>query len=75
MKRRVPLFVKIDSFIQTISENLPIEMCNPPKYNKIVAEYLGKGKKVNECDESQLYMMLLILDDLNDYVKANNIEV
>ena len=44
-------------------------------YNKIVAEYLGKGKKVNECDESQLDMMLLILDDLNDYVKANNIEV
>lgn len=44
-------------------------------YNKIVAEYLGKGRKVNECDESQIDLMLLILDDLKDYVKNNNIEV
>lgn len=44
-------------------------------YNKIVAEYLGKGRKVNECDESQIDLMLLILDDLRDYVKNNNIEV
>ena len=45
------------------------------EYNKIVAEYLGKNKNVKDCDESQIDIMLLILDDLKDYVNKNKIEV
>lgn len=45
------------------------------EYNKIVAEYLGKGRNVKDCDESQIDIMLLILDDLKDYVKKEKIEV
>ena len=44
-------------------------------YTKIVNEYLGKGRAVKECDESQSDMLALILEDLKDYVKENNIEV
>lgn len=42
-------------------------------YKKIVAEYLGKGKNVKDCDESQTDMLLLILDDLKDYCAENDI--
>ena len=42
-------------------------------YKKIVAEYLGKGKNVKDCDESQMDMLLLILDDLKDYCAENEI--
>ena len=44
------------------------------EYNKVVAEYLGKNRNVKDCDESQIDMMLLILDDLRDFVKSNNLE-
>lgn len=43
------------------------------QYNKIVAEYLGKGKNVKDCTEDQIDIMLLILDDLKDYIAENNI--
>ena len=36
------------------------------EYNRIVAEYLGKGRNVKDCDESQVDMLALILDDLRD---------
>lgn len=42
-------------------------------YKKIVAEYLGKGKNVKDCDELQTDMLLLILDDLKDYCAENEI--
>ena len=42
-------------------------------YKKIVAEYLGEGKNVKDCDESQTDMLLLILDDLKDYCAENEI--
>lgn len=45
------------------------------EYNKIVAEYLGKGRNVKDCDESQLDIMVLILDELKDYTNKNNIVV
>lgn len=45
------------------------------EYNKIVTEYLGKGRNVKDCDESQVDILVLILDDLKDYVAENNIEV
>ena len=45
------------------------------EYNKIVAEYLGKGRNVKDCDESQIDIMLLILDDLKDYIVKAGIEV
>lgn len=35
-------------------------------YTKIVTEYLGRGKKVQDCDETQIDMLVLILDDLKD---------
>ena len=41
-------------------------------YNKIVAEYLGKGRKVMDCDESQTDMLVLILDDLKAYIDNND---
>ena len=44
-------------------------------YTKIVNEYLGKGRSVKDCDESQSDMLALILEDLRDYIKENNIEV
>lgn len=44
-------------------------------YTRIVNEYLGKGRSVKDCDESQIDMLALILDDLRDYVNENNIDV
>lgn len=44
-------------------------------YSKVVEEYLGKGKQVRDCDESQIDMLVLILDDLKDVVKENELEV
>lgn len=44
-------------------------------YNRVVTEYLGKGRSVKECDESQTDMLELILEDLQDFVKENGIEV
>lgn len=44
-------------------------------YTRVVNEYLGKGRSVKDCDESQIDMLALILDDLRDYVKENNIDV
>ena len=41
-------------------------------YNKIVTEYLGKGRKVMDCDESQTDMLILILDDLKAYIDNND---
>lgn len=46
-----------------------------PEYDKIVTEYLGKGRNVKDCDESQYDMILLILQDLKEYCENNNIEV
>lgn len=45
------------------------------EYNKIVAEYLGKGKNVKDCDESQIDIMTLILDDLREYAEKNGISI
>ena len=44
-------------------------------YTRVVNEYLGKGRSVKDCDESLADMLALILDDLRDFVKENNIEV
>ena len=51
---------------------------NEDKYNlytKTVEEYLGKGKQVRDCDESQIDLMVLILDDLKDIAEANEIDI
>lgn len=44
-------------------------------YTKITDKHLGKGKKVQDCTESQFDMLLLILDDLRDKVKELKIEL
>ena len=44
-------------------------------YTKVVEQYLGKGKQVRECDESQVDILVLILDDLRDVIKENNLEI
>ena len=44
-------------------------------YSKIVAEYLGKGRNVKDCDESQTDMLVLILDDLKDYFEEHNLSI
>lgn len=43
------------------------------KYTAITNEYLGKGRSVKDCDESQIDMLLLILDELKTYAAENNI--
>ena len=45
------------------------------EYSKITAEYLGKGRNVKDCNESQIDMLLLILDDLKDYCSENDITI
>ena len=44
-------------------------------YQKIIAEYLGKGRNVMDCDEEQIEQLTLILDDLKDYAKENDLKV
>lgn len=63
------LITEIGSYVKAIHNTGSTE------YKKIIAEYLGKGKSVKDCDESQLDMLLLILDDLKDYCTENNITV
>lgn len=45
------------------------------EYTKITNEYLGKGRNVKDCDESQTDMLLLILDALKDYADKADIKV
>lgn len=44
-------------------------------YDKIVAETLGKGKSCSECDETQIDLLEIILDNLKDYIAKNKIEI
>lgn len=45
------------------------------EYKKIVGEYLGYNASVKECTPQQIDHMVLILQDLQDFVKENNITV
>lgn len=45
------------------------------KYQTIANKHLGKGKLVRDCDASQIDILMLILDDLNDLVKDEGILV
>lgn len=44
-------------------------------YGKIVAEYLGKGRNVMDCDDSQTDMLILIRDDLRDYFAEHDLSL
>lgn len=44
-------------------------------YIKIVEKHLGKGRKVQDCTDSQFDMLLLILDDLRDKATELKIEI
>lgn len=44
-------------------------------YKQIVETYLGKGKLVKDCGESQVELLSLILEDLQDYVKTHNVQI
>lgn len=44
-------------------------------YGKIVAEYLGKGRNVMDCDDSQTDMLILIRDDLKDYFAEHDLSL
>lgn len=44
-------------------------------YKQIVETYLGKGKLVRDCDESQVEHLSLILEDLQDYAKSHNVQI
>jgi hypothetical protein len=41
-----------------------------PRISEIIAKYLGTGKKVSQCTRSQVEQLSLIVDELNDLVKA-----
>lgn len=43
------------------------------KYTKVTNEHLGKGKTVRDCDVTQIDLLSLILDDLTDVIKQDNI--
>ena len=58
-------FKKIVAEIKKYAKKL-YEEERTDEYNKIVAEYLGKNRGVKDCDESQIDMLVLILDDLRD---------
>jgi hypothetical protein len=51
---------------ETLGKLMEITEDNAPKITSIVENHLGKGRKVSEADESQLEMLVLILDDLKD---------
>ncbi len=38
------------------------------KYTKITNKHLGKGKSVRDCDETQIELLVLILEDLRDLI-------
>ena len=38
------------------------------KYQSVINHYLGKGKLVRDCDATQIDLLMLILDDLEDIV-------
>ena len=38
------------------------------KYQSVTNHYLGKGKLVRDCDATQIDLLMLILDDLEDIV-------
>jgi len=44
-------------------------------YKKITEEYLGKGKLVKECTDTQVAQLDLILGDLKAYVAANGLTI
>ena len=43
------------------------------KYQTITNKHLGKGKLVRDCDATQIDLLMLILDDLNDLVKEEGL--
>ena len=43
------------------------------KYSAVVNKHLGKGRLVRDCDASQIDLLSLILDDLNDVIKQEGI--
>ena len=43
------------------------------KYQSVTNHYLGKGKLVRDCDATQIDLLMLILDDLNDIVEEQGI--
>lgn len=44
-------------------------------YKRIAESYIGRNRLVKDCDEAQADMLALILEDLQEYVKTNNIEI
>lgn len=43
------------------------------KYTAITNKHLGKGKTVRDCDPTQIELLMLILDDLNDIIRQDAI--
>lgn len=41
-----------------------------PRINEIIARYLGVGKKVTQCSRAQVEQLSLIVDELNELLKA-----
>ena len=42
-----------------------------PKITQITEEYLGKGKKISQCNENQKEAIAMIIDDLKDLIASN----
>lgn len=65
---------KIAKALKNLDEELE-EPYHIDNYKAITEKYLGRNRLVKECDEAQTDMLVLILDDLQDYLKNNNIEL
>ena len=61
---------KIGKIAKTLNEQGMMD-----KYQTIANKHLGKGKLVRDCDASQIDILMLILDDLNDLIKEEGILV
>ena len=58
-----------------LADNGLEEPVHMDKYKSVVETYLGKGRMVRDCEESQTDMMVLILEELEAYAKDNGIAV
>lgn len=59
----------------TSEEGVKFKTFYAPKIMQITEKYLGKGKKVSQCNENQVEALSLIVTELTAFLKSNNIEI
>lgn len=72
VKAEIGKIAKKFNELDKASEEDPVYV---PEYKRIVEEYLGKNRLVKDCEEAQADMLALILEDLQTYIKENNLTI